>query len=96
MKHNAILLLICLAAMLFIISITSCTVAKPLKVKVEHIEKVDTGVEVWVKYHNPHYKYRSFHLVKVFNSLPGDIKRGNVLILHPNKDTSGFKIVYAR
>jgi len=71
----------------------SCQVAKPLKVKVEFIQPTENGYEVWVKYNNPHYRYRDFHLVKTFDTLPPDIKRDNILYLYPKKDTSGFREV---
>ena len=74
----------------------SCTVAKPLKVTVEHIEKTEAGIEVWVKHHDPHYYYRSYHLVKTFDTLPPDIKRGNVIFLQPSKDSAAFQWVFRK
>ena len=60
---------------------------KPLKVKVEFIEKMENGYEVWVKWHNPHYRHRDFHLVRTFVILPPDIKRDAILYLYPSKDS---------
>ena len=83
-----------LILLLLTVVLYSCTVAKPLPVKIEFIEKVDNGTEVWVKYHNPHYRYGSYHLVKTFDTLPPDFKIGKEILLLPKKDTSGFKMVY--
>lgn len=66
---------------------------KPLKVKVEQIEQIGDSIEVWVKWHNPHYRFGDLHFVKTFKTIPENLKVGVTIYLYPGKNENEFRVV---
>lgn len=89
------LFVLVLIIILFVLSLPSNAQKQrlPLKVKVEQIEKIGDSIEVYVKWHNPHYRFGDVHFLKTFKTIPENLKVGCFIFLYPSKSNKEFTVV---